>query len=87
MRRGRRRGRRREKRPVAQPDPSLRREEGVVEEALPALDFKVRLDSGGELLAKPAGRMRLYRIRVVPGDRVQVDVTPDGQRGRIVRRL
>lgn len=86
MRKGRRRGRRKD-RPLAKPDPSLRREEGVIEEALPALDFRVRLDSGDVILAKPAGKMRLYRIRMVPGDRVLVDVAPDGQRGRIVRRL
>lgn len=66
---------------------SLRREEGVVEEALPALDFRVRLPSGDIVLAKPAGKLRLYHIRIVPGDRVQLDVSDDGKRGRIVRRL
>ena len=66
---------------------TLRREEGVVEEALPALTFRVRLPSGDMLLAKPAGKLRLYHIRIVPGDRVAVDVSPDGARGRIVRRL
>lgn len=66
---------------------SLRREEGVVEEALPALDFRVRLDSGDMVLAKPAGKMRMYRIRIVPGDRVQLDISDDGERGRIIRRL
>lgn len=66
---------------------SLRREEGTVLEALPALAFKVRLTTGEELLAHLAGKLRLYHIRVVPGDRVQVDVSPDGGRGRIVRRL
>jgi translation initiation factor IF-1 len=65
----------------------LTREEGVVEEALPALAFRVRLSDGTLLLAHLAGKLRMYRIRVVPGDRVQVDVTPDRERGRIVRRL
>lgn len=66
---------------------TLRREEGVVEEALPALTFRVRLASGEMLLAKPAGKLRLYHIRIVPGDRVALDVSHDGGRGRIVRRL
>lgn len=65
----------------------LRREEGVVLEALPALAFRVRLGDGNTILAHLAGKLRMYRIRVVPGDRVQVDVAPDGERGRIVRRL
>lgn len=68
-------------------DSSLRRAEGVVEEALPALAFKVRLTTGEVVLAHLAGKMRLHHIRIVPGDRVQVDVTPDGARGRISRRL
>ena len=69
-------------------DPNgLKREEGVVEEALPALAFRVRLPDGSLILAHLAGKLRMYRIRVVPGDKVQVDVTPDGERGRIVRRL
>ncbi len=66
---------------------SLRREEGVVEEALPALNFKVRLPGGSSILAHLAGKMRLHHIRIVPGDRVAVDISPDGERGRIVRRL
>ncbi len=58
-----------------------------MEEALPALAFKVRLTTGEVVLAHVAGKMRLNRIRIVPGDRVQIDVTPDGERGRISRRL
>lgn len=61
--------------------------EGVVEEALPALSFRVRLREGQEILAHLAGRMRLHRIRVLPGDRVLLELSPDGRRGRIVRRL
>ncbi len=68
-------------------DSSLRRAEGLVEEALPALTFKVRLTTGEVVLAHLAGKMRLHHIRIVPGDRVQIDVTPDGARGRISRRL
>ena len=67
--------------------PVVDREEGVVEEALPSLSFKVRLNSGKEILAHLAGKMRLYHIRILPGDRVAVEMGPDGRRGRIVRRL
>jgi translation initiation factor IF-1 len=66
---------------------SLRRMEGIVEEALPALTFRVRLSTGEMVLGHLAGKMKLHRIRIVPGDRVQIDVTPDGERGRISRRL
>ena len=66
---------------------ALHREEGVVEEALPALAFKVRLGNGETLMAHLAGKLRLHRIRIVPGDRVQMEMSPDGGRGRIVRRL
>lgn len=66
---------------------SLRREEGLVEEALPALAFRVKLANGSTILAHLAGKMRLHHIRIVPGDRVSVDISPDGERGRIVRRM
>lgn len=67
---------------------SLERKEGVVEEALPGLTFRVRLNEGGDLvLAHLAGKLRLYHIRVLPGDRVALEMSPDGERGRIVRRL
>lgn len=63
------------------------RREGMVEEALPGLTFKVRLQDGHEILAHLAGRLRLNHIRVLPGDRVTLEMSPDGERGRIVRRL
>lgn len=63
------------------------RKEGFVEEALPALTFRVRLLSGETLLCHLAGKMRLNRIRVLAGDKVLVEVGPDGRRGRIIRRL
>lgn len=67
---------------------SLPRVEGIVEEALPALTFRVRLDGREErVLAHLAGRLRLHHIRVLPGDRVALELSPDGGRGRIVRRL
>jgi len=63
-------------------------EEGIVLEALPNTFFRVRLDEGREILASLAGKLRRYRIRVLPGDRVRVEITPyDTDRGRIVYRL
>ncbi len=62
--------------------------EGVVEEALPSTLFRVRLDNDTSVLAHLAGRMRLHFIRVLPGDRVRVELSPyDETRGRIVHRL
>ena len=65
--------------------------EGIVEEAFPGLSFRVRMREGErkdeEVLAHLAGRLRLHHIRVLPGDRVLVELGPDGRRGRIVRRL
>ncbi|HEY4525676.1 MAG TPA: translation initiation factor IF-1 [Candidatus Paceibacterota bacterium] len=66
---------------------SLPRAEGIVEEALPGLMFRVRLQGGETILAHLAGKMRLHRIRVLPGDRVSMEMSPDGGRGRINRRL
>lgn len=61
--------------------------EGVVIEALPSTTFKVKLDDGREILAHLAGRLRLNFIRIMPGDRVVVEVSPyDQKRGRIVYR-
>ncbi|GBD09501.1 translation initiation factor IF-1 [Thermoflexus sp.] len=62
--------------------------EGTVVETLPNAMFKVRLDNGHEVLAHLSGRMRMYYIRVLLGDRVLVELSPyDLSRGRIVRRL
>ncbi len=63
------------------------RTEGIVEEALPGLTFRVRLAENKEVLGHLAGKLRLYHIRIMPGDRVLIEVSPDGRRGRIVRRL
>lgn len=61
--------------------------EGVVEEALPNTTFKVKLDNGHIILAYISGRMRRNYIRILPGDRVTVELTPyDLTRGRIVYR-
>ena len=71
---------------------SLVRLDGIVEEALPGLLFRVRviLRNGEEkeILAHMAGKMKMYRIRVVPGDRVAMELpSADDKRGRIVRRF
>jgi translation initiation factor IF-1 len=61
--------------------------EGEVIEALKNLNFRVKLDMGHEVLAHLAGKMRRFRIRVLPGDRVRVELSPyDLNRGRIVYR-
>lgn len=63
------------------------RKNGTVLEALPSTHFKVRLDDGNEILAHLAGRLRMYRVKILPGDRVEVEMTPyDEKKGRIVYR-
>lgn len=60
---------------------------GVVSEALPNTQFKVILEDGREILAHLAGKMRLYRIKVMPGDKVKLEMSPyDTTKGRIVFR-
>ncbi|HXF43933.1 MAG TPA: translation initiation factor IF-1 [Candidatus Paceibacterota bacterium] len=62
--------------------------EGTVFEALPGLLFRVRLDNGHEVLAHLAGKMKIHYIRVIPGDRVIVEMpVAEDRRGRIVRRF
>jgi translation initiation factor IF-1 len=63
--------------------------EGIVEEALPDTTFKIRLNKEeGVILAHLSGKMRLHYIRILPGDRVLVELSPyDKNRGRIIRRL
>ena len=61
--------------------------DGLVIEALPGTQFRVRLDNGHEVLAYLAGKMRKHYIRLVPGDTVEVELTPyDLTKGRIVFR-
>jgi translation initiation factor IF-1 len=61
--------------------------EGTVIEALPGTQFRVRLETGHEVLAYLSGKMRKYYIRILLGDRVRVDMSPyDLTRGRIVYR-
>jgi translation initiation factor IF-1 len=61
--------------------------DGVVLEALPNATFRVRLENGHELLAHIAGKMRMYYIKILPGDRVALEISPfDLTKGRIVYR-
>ncbi len=61
--------------------------DGQVTEALPNTFFRVRRsDNGEEILTYLSGKMRLNRIRVLVGDRVEVELDPYGGKGRIVRR-
>jgi len=61
---------------------------GVVEENLPAASFKVKLENGHTILCHLSGKLRMNRIRLTPGDEVQVEITPyDLTKGRITYRL
>lgn len=61
--------------------------EGIVIEALPNTTFKVQLENGHEILAHSSGKMRMHYIRILPGDKVKVELSPyDLTRGRITYR-
>jgi translation initiation factor IF-1 len=61
--------------------------DGIITEALPGTQFRVKLDNGVSVLAYLSGRMRKYYIRILLGDRVRVEMSPyDLTRGRIVYR-
>ena len=61
--------------------------EGEIVDVLPNTTFKVKLDNGMEVLSYLAGKMRQHQIRILMGDRVDVELnTYDLKRGRIVRR-
>jgi translation initiation factor IF-1 len=61
--------------------------DGAVQEALPNAMFRVKCDNGLTVLATISGRMRQFYIRILPGDRVTVEVSPyDPSRGRITYR-
>ncbi len=63
------------------------RTEGVVLEARPNTTFMVQLDAGPEILAHVGGKMRRHYIRILPGDRVVLEIsTYDPEKGRIVYR-
>lgn len=61
---------------------------GSVEEALPSAQFRVKLENGHTIICHLAGKLRMHRIRLTPGDEVQVEITPyDLTKGRITYRL
>jgi translation initiation factor IF-1 len=62
--------------------------EGKIKETLPSTTFKVELENGHEILAHISGRMRVNYIRLLPGDKVLVEMSPyDLTKGRVVQRL
>ncbi len=61
--------------------------EGVIVEALPNAMFRVELDNGHTILAHISGKMRMHYIKILPGDKVMVEMTPyDLTKGRITYR-
>lgn len=61
--------------------------DGVVTDALPNATFKVELENGHKVLAHIAGKMRMYYIKILPGDKVKLEIPPyDLSRGRITYR-
>ena len=61
--------------------------EGTVIETLPNTTFKVRLDNGHELLAHISGKLRMHYIKILPGDKVKLEISPYYlNRGRIIWR-
>ena len=61
--------------------------EGTVVEALPNTNFKVELENGHQILAHISGKLRMNYIKILPGDKVKVELSPyDLNRGRIIWR-
>jgi translation initiation factor IF-1 len=62
--------------------------EGTIVESLPNAMFRVEMDDGHKVLAHISGKMRMYHIRILPGDRVTIEFSPyDLNRGRIIYRF
>ena len=63
------------------------RVDGTIQEALPNATFRVELENGHEVLAHISGKMRMHWIKILPGDKVTLEISPyDLKRGRIVYR-
>ena len=61
--------------------------EGVVEEVMPNTTFKVKLENGHVIIAHISGKMRMHYIKILPGDKVQIEMSPyDLTKGRITYR-
>ncbi len=66
---------------------NVNQETGIVLEILPGPTFKIQLDNGIEIIGHLAGKLRIHKIRILPGDKVTVEMSPyDKDRGRIVYR-
>jgi len=69
-------------------DKDLLEFDGTVIEVLPNQMYKVELENGHQLTAYTSGKMRKFKIRIVQGDRVTVEMTPyDLEKGRVIKRL
>ncbi len=63
------------------------KQEGTILEALPNAQFRVELENGHKILAHVSGKMRMYYIKILPGDKVTVEMSPyDLSKGRITYR-
>ncbi len=61
---------------------------GEVEELLPSAQFKIRLENGQMIMGHLSGKMRMNRIRILPGDKVKLEMSPyDLTKGRVVYRF
>ena len=61
---------------------------GTVEELLPSASFKIKLENGQSILGHLSGKMRKFRIRILPGDEVKLEISPyDLTKGRVVYRF
>ncbi len=70
------------------PKEELIETEGIVQEALPNAMFRVQLENGHVVLAHVSGKMRMHFIRILPGDKVKLELSPyDLSRGRITFRV
>lgn len=62
-------------------------QDGTITEALPNATFRVKLENGHEILAHISGKMRMHYIRILPGDKVKIEMSPyDLSKGRITYR-
>ena len=78
----------REEKPLPKPKEDAIVLEGTILESLPNAMFRVELDNGHKVLAHISGKMRMHYIRILPGDKVEVELTPyDLTRGRITYRF
>jgi translation initiation factor IF-1 len=63
------------------------KKEGQVTEALPNAFFKIKLQDGNEITGFLSGKMRMHKIRILIGDRVEMIIDPYGGKARIIKRL